>query len=284
MINYETINDENPYSTIEARKSDSDERTGTPIESNGGLRDMLSSFGHTIQVVSGGDVEHELSDDLLDKLSIGNVCAICLEEMDEESGEIFALPICNHKFHEPCVRRWKREKATCPECRGVMPEELGPTDEHIWIGNHQLTIRARQPPEPTCCYIFCTILQTPFGIVYALLVVISFAIIEFLALLFLLFFFIGFAQWWAWYEADSGLCKRIFRSITNIVLFPLIVLSVIVGWIYRVRILFCYLGSFYKKVVTCKCRWRDAITEILLPLIRTTQVAIQRITNENQLQ
>jgi len=280
MIDYGTINNENKDSPIVSPKSNSE--TDTVKNDNGGLTGMFSSFGQRIRNISGGDLERKLSADQIEKLSIGNMCAICLEEMDEENGEIFTIPICNHKFHDPCVRRWKKEKATCPSCRGVMPEELGVTDEHIWIGNHQLTIVSRPPPEPTCCYIFWTFLLTPLGLVYSISVVSLFAVFEFLLLFLFVLFFLGFAQWYAMVEYEGGLRGKICYSITSLLVFPLLVISIIFIWLHDLRILLWSLGAFCMKVMTCKCRWNDAISETVLPVIQATQGAIHSFVNQNQ--
>lgn len=54
-------------------------------------------------------------------------CVICFEDLDPEKGDVYTVPTCTHSFHEDCIRKWKREKATCPFCRGPLPEELGET-------------------------------------------------------------------------------------------------------------------------------------------------------------
>lgn len=44
------------------------------------------------------------------------LCAICLEEGDEEFGELHP---CRHKFHKECIRRWHTGALDlkCPTCR-----------------------------------------------------------------------------------------------------------------------------------------------------------------------
>lgn len=227
-----------------------------------------------VQDISGADTQQSSTTE--------SMCPICLEEFDEENGEVFIVPGCEHKFHESCLRRWKKEKATCPSCRGIMPEELGLTDEHYWIGNQQVTITARPPPEPTFRYICTTALQTPFGIAYSLLIVLSFTILEFLLLLCIVFFILIFAQWYSWVERDDSLLGRIRHSITSILQFPFIFFGIILIWLCHLRVLFSRLGSYYKKMLTCKCRWSDAFSETILPAVRSTEDALTRFMNENQ--
>ncbi|KAH9922434.1 uncharacterized protein B0H18DRAFT_1120990 [Fomitopsis serialis] len=43
-------------------------------------------------------------------------CGICLSQFRNE--ELAALaPLCQHSFHEKCLRRWLAMKRTCPICR-----------------------------------------------------------------------------------------------------------------------------------------------------------------------
>lgn len=49
-------------------------------------------------------------------LATDNVCIICREEMNAESGTAKRLP-CNHIFHVSCLRSWFQRQQTCPTCR-----------------------------------------------------------------------------------------------------------------------------------------------------------------------
>jgi len=277
---------ESPYSTI---TSQSNSETDSPTNGGGrGLSRVFTFFGRSrvIQDISGvAPPKHErkLSADQIEQVNNGNMCAICLEEMDEENGEIYTIPICQHKFHEECVKRWKKEKATCPSCRGVMPEELGLTNRHFWIGNRQMTINAREPPQPTFCHIFSTLLFSPLGILYSLLVVLSYAVLVLMLFLFMVLFFLVFSQWYALTGEDqNSMCGRICQSITSIILFPFLVLAMFLTWICQMHLLLTHLGTYYKKIVTCECRWTDAFSETVLPTIIATQDAFRRFTDEHQ--
>jgi len=271
---------DNPYSTFGSQSSSGGENAG-------GLRVMYSSFSNNLQDILGTVGEptrvRSLSQEQIDQLSMGNMCAICLENMDEENGEVFVIPICKHKFHESCLRRWKKEKATCPSCRGVMPEELGPTNEHIWIGNRQLRVNSRPPPRPTFCHIFWTVILTPLGIIYSLLIVVLFIVFELKFLLLLIIFVLAFAQWYAWVEAeDVSLFGRICHSISSIILFPFLFIGVLLMWLSNIRVLLSHLGSFYKKLMTCQCRWSDIYSETVVPTLRDLMNTVQTFINDNE--
>lgn len=60
---------------------------------------------------SGGDSDGEAHSDPRPEHS----CAICLD--DVAGGRSSALP-CGHAFHRRCIRKWLRDHATCPVCRG----------------------------------------------------------------------------------------------------------------------------------------------------------------------
>ncbi|EPS96137.1 hypothetical protein FOMPIDRAFT_61871, partial [Fomitopsis schrenkii] len=46
-------------------------------------------------------------------------CGICLSQFKDE--ELAALaPVCQHSFHEKCLRRWLAMKRTCPICRNTL--------------------------------------------------------------------------------------------------------------------------------------------------------------------
>merc|ERR1719329_759183 len=45
----------------------------------------------------------------------GTECCICLEEGNDR-GTWLRL-VCNHYFHDPCLREWLRSARACPLCR-----------------------------------------------------------------------------------------------------------------------------------------------------------------------
>lgn len=55
-----------------------------------------------------------------------NVCIICREEMNADSGIAKKLP-CNHIFHVSCLRSWFQRQQTCPTCRMDILRTVRPT-------------------------------------------------------------------------------------------------------------------------------------------------------------
>lgn len=50
-------------------------------------------------------------------------CSICLMEfLDQE--EIIKTPLCNHFFHEPCLKVWIEQHNNCPNCRADLRDDL----------------------------------------------------------------------------------------------------------------------------------------------------------------
>ena len=43
-------------------------------------------------------------------------CSICLEKMDK-GNDIVSLDICDHIYHEKCIREWLNKSRICPLCR-----------------------------------------------------------------------------------------------------------------------------------------------------------------------
>jgi len=257
-------------------------------ESSHGLFDRYTSLRQSLQNIisiasQSSQRTRSLSPQQIEQANLGQMCAICFEDMDVESGEIFIIPICKHKFHEACIRRWKKEKATCPNCRGVMPEELGPTDEHFWIGNRQFTINARPPPEFTCRRICLSTLQAPLGIVYSLLVISSCLVFEVILFIMVIIFLLGFVQWYTWVEEeDIRMYGRICQSIVFIIIYPFMFLAILLFWMAHLGTLLYKLVSFYMNVMTCKCRWTDAISLIAVPAMISGFDAILMFLDENQ--
>lgn len=48
------------------------------------------------------------------KIKNERICSICF---DEEIKTSFTKTKCNHYFHSHCLRKWCKEKKTCPICR-----------------------------------------------------------------------------------------------------------------------------------------------------------------------
>jgi hypothetical protein len=48
-------------------------------------------------------------------------CAICM--VNYEVGDKYMILECLHRFHEPCVKEWFKQKNTCPICKVLVYEE-----------------------------------------------------------------------------------------------------------------------------------------------------------------
>lgn len=57
-------------------------------------------------------------------ISGSDTCAICLEEVEMESGRIRCVLPCRHAFHRPCISKWISVKPNCPICSS-------PIDAHV---------------------------------------------------------------------------------------------------------------------------------------------------------
>jgi len=59
------------------------------------------------------------------------ICSICLENMDEEEGNLFTVPKCSHAYHKHCIIEWKQQSDKCPCCRGPLPDTFGPEVQEV---------------------------------------------------------------------------------------------------------------------------------------------------------
>jgi len=67
-------------------------------------------------------------------MEAGELCPICLDDIQSEDGNAYSIFACKHKFHEECLSRWKKEQASCPLCRGCLPDELGENEKVLQFG------------------------------------------------------------------------------------------------------------------------------------------------------
>ena len=55
---------------------------------------------------------------------LGETCAICLEKNETEKCHR-KLKVCNHRFHDKCIRYWiKRGNWNCPLCRACVQQTV----------------------------------------------------------------------------------------------------------------------------------------------------------------
>ena len=43
-------------------------------------------------------------------------CSICQNKI-KIGVVVNVLPVCNHNFHRDCLKKWVKDKITCPNCR-----------------------------------------------------------------------------------------------------------------------------------------------------------------------
>merc|ERR1719334_739484 len=81
-------------------------------------------------------------------------CSICLEAMLEEDGNIFTVTACSHSYHKKCITEWKKLSNKCPLCRGLLPEEIGPTnprsphlihEDMLWASTSSISLTEEGP-------------------------------------------------------------------------------------------------------------------------------------------
>jgi len=205
-------------------------------------------------------------------------CVICFEHLDAEMGNVYTIPTCGHSFHEDCVRKWKREKATCPFCRGPLPEELGETRgaaADIEIDNNSIELIRRvleiiqemernQNQSPWWKEALINIVMCPLGILLPpvlLLLLWTFEVtalvIGIIALPFLAVIF-----------RDTNNLRCTFSKLPMILLiilgYPFWVLSLVVLFVV-LQVLYSLVLTveFYLDILRCRRRWRDAYKAII---------------------
>jgi len=199
-------------------------------------------------------------------------CRICLEDLDTEMGNVYTIPSCSHSFHEDCVRKWKREKATCPFCRGPLPEELGET--RVSAADIELIRRVleiiqemernqdRSPPqwkEGLMNILICPvgILLPPALLLLLWTIEITVLAICIIALPFLVFH-IRIHQ-------NRGCSSSQLPEIALIILsYPFVVFSLVVLFVV-LQVLYSLVLTveFYLNILRCRRRWRDAYADII---------------------
>jgi len=184
-------------------------------------------------------------------------CMICLEAMDEEEGNLFTVPGCSHTFHKTCLAQWKKQSRKCPCCRGLLPDDIGPTisgirnlpAENVLLDSHE---------SATCLnLIFC-----PLCVVYPLFLLGCF--IAYMSVASFMFLLLTF--WMAIYESvqeERNICTIVCVLIAACILFP-----VLLGFMYLIIILqilymLFRIIKFYALVSMCKIRWIDAYSFIV---------------------
>lgn len=49
--------------------------------------------------------------------NIQDMCMVCLQEFEDDDGELHQIKPCNHVFHHGCITRWFSNRFLCPICK-----------------------------------------------------------------------------------------------------------------------------------------------------------------------
>jgi len=205
----------------------------------------------------------------------GEICSICLEDVGKKAEDAYTIAECKHTFHDNCIRRWKKEEATCPLCRGPLPEELGltalaeqetPRPEFVrWIFNI-LPVENENPV--TRRDIITNIFLSPLGLAWVLFIIPILLCFETLCIFFCTPVVLAMLITQTYNERLSNccdLCVRLsvvsFLTLIGMVLVSILVFVVQIPFLIYISITFCF------DVLRCKRRWQDAHSYITRRLI-----------------
>jgi len=181
------------------------------------------------------------------------LCSICLESMDEESGDLYRVTECSHTYHKHCISQWKKHSTKCPCCRGPLPDELGATVSKLW----NIPAEAAMPVM-TVEGILENVIFGPIGVIWPICIISLFIVFEtacfgiFIGLTFFMALYVIFKE--ESHEATSGIC---FVIILCLVFPPAIVILVICFTLQVFYVLYRTI-VFYANVFACKMRWSSA--------------------------
>jgi len=183
------------------------------------------------------------------------VCAICLEEMDEEEGNLFTVPNCSHTFHNDCIAQWKEISRKCPFCRGLLPDEIGPTYPKL------RNLPAEEVhPALTRRHMIQNVMYTPCDILYPLCLFFLMSTLEILLFLISIVPFFFVLLYGTSHEEDR--CTVVIL-IGTIITYPIQVCC----FIGLLAIQICYMLyrtlMCYVKILMCNLRWTDSYSFII---------------------
>jgi len=204
----------------------------------------------------------------------GELCAICLDDSINEEWELYTIANCSHRFHDKCIRRWKKEEATCPLCRGPLPEELGVTGskkqyessdmilrilDWLHLGNENVVTQRDK---------ITNFFLTPLGLAWSLLMIPLLLIIEILGLFLISPVALTVLITQTCNESFNH-CFELLFQLSVIIFFTLIciVLLGIIIFTLQIPFLVYILISFCFEVFRCKRKWQDAHSYVIRELI-----------------
>jgi len=221
------------------------------------------------------------------------MCAICFEALVSEHGNVYTIPGCCHKFHEDCLRRWKREKATCPFCRGILPDELGETGVNIDLSDDMDYIVQRlqeiiqemefNPVNQSLPWkaVLVNAIMCPFGCLFPPLLLVllwTFEIISFgIGAVVLPFYLIRIVL----VEIQTGYaCKKVGLIFAMFGCYPLfIVAGLVVLVVFQILYSILLSVSFYIGMLRCQRRWTDAYKVIVQGTFEFLEERLERFTS-----
>jgi len=201
----------------------------------------------------------------------GELCAICLDDIRNEDGNVYSVSGCSHKFHEECISRWKKVQARCPLCRGHLSDELGEisgvqqvrSSESTWdiflnllIENqNQLILREKM----------CNIPLSPFGLAWVLAIIALLLILEFVCLC--IFSPIVLAQvifelFRDHINSNREFCETLAIVVYTILVAVCLILPALAFLTAQLPFLVVIALDFCFQVFRCKKRWKDAFPYI----------------------
>jgi len=208
------------------------------------------------------------------RVESGELCAICLDDSINEKWELYTIANCSHRFHDKCLRRWKKEEATCPLCRGPLPEELGVTGSKKQYEYSDLIQRILDwlPLENENVVTqrdkITNFFLTPLGLAWSLLMIPLLLIIETLGLflispvaLTILIAETCNESFNHYFELLFQLSVIIFLTLICIVLLGIIIFTLQVPFLVYILISFCF------EVFRCKRKWQDVHSYVVRKLI-----------------
>jgi len=165
---------------------------------------------------------------------------------------------CKHTYHKACIIRWKREKSSCPCCRGPLPDELGLTLGLGVLPSEDLeTEITTGEMEMTTGEIIVNVAMSPVVIIQPLVFVILFLIgwAAFFSLVIVLGFFISIMD--ICQDEEHNMIETIGLVFILCLVYPFLCVASIFGFVLQVLYILNRTLRFYSGVFTCRRRWSN---------------------------
>jgi len=202
--------------------------------------------------------------------SVETLCAICLEEQDEEKGDLYIVTGCSHVYHKHCISRWMEKSRKCPICRGPIANDLGPP-----LSGLHLMLTDEVIPEMTRVGILENVIFSPIGVAWPICLVLLFLVFEaacfgiFVALVFFMALYVMFQ------EESHNIAYCICIVIVLCLVFPPVIVILTTSYVLQVFYILHRTVAFYINVCTCKMRWSSAYKFIINRTVALIMYAVQ---------